>query len=137
VNGRERGAALVEALFLCLILLVPVVWGLAVLDQVHRAALASTAAVRDAGFEAIRAPDIATAGRAIDAAVTAALRDQGLDPDHAEVRWSAPGRLERGTRVEISVRFHVEVLGDWLPLASVPVMANHALWVEPFGSRDA
>ena len=133
----QRGSALIEGIFFCLILMVPLAWGLAVLDQVHRAALASTAAVRDAGFEAVRAADVFEAERAIDRAVADALRDHELELSLANVTWAAPGKLARGTRVEIAVTYRVHVLGDWLPFASVPISARHALYVEPFASRDA
>lgn len=137
MSGDSRGAALVEAVLLCVILLIPVAWGLATLDQIHRAALASTAAVRDAGFEAARSPDLSTAEEAIQGAVAAALHSQDLDDENAEVTWSAPDGVARGSRIEIEVRYRVEVLGGWLPFVSVPVSARHALYVQPFGSRDA
>ena len=137
MTSDDRGSALIETIFLCLILLIPIAWGLATLDRVHRAALASTAAVRDAGFEAVRAADVTVADLAIDRAVAAAFRDQGLDMIHADVRWAAPGGLARGTRVDISVTYEVEVFGDLLPFASVPVSARHSLFVEEYASRDA
>ena len=137
MTSNDRGSALIETIFLCLILLIPVAWGLAALDRVHRAALASTAAVRDAGFEAVRAADMASADLAIDRAVAGALRDQGLDMTDADVRWAAPGELARGTRVDISVTYEVDVFGDWVPFASVPVSARHSLFVEQYASRDA
>lgn len=137
MKSDQRGSALVEAIFLCILLLVPVAWGLAVLDQVHRAALASTAAVRDAGADAVRAPDMRTARIVIDRAVADALRDQGLDPRNAEVRWSAVEGLGRGSRVDIAVTYTVDVLGSWLPFAQVPISAQHARYVEPYASRDA
>ena len=137
MTSNDRGSATMETIFLCLILLIPVAWGLATLDRVHRAALASTAAVRDAGFEAVRATDLAAADLAIDGAVAGALRDQGIDSTSAHVKWAAPGGLARGTRVDVSVTVEVEVFGDWLPFASVPVSARHSLFVERYGSRDA
>jgi hypothetical protein len=73
----------------------------------------------------------------INGAVATALRNHELDMANSEVRWTAPGRLARGTRVEIAVTYRVEVFGDWLPFASVPVSARHSQFVEPYGSRDA
>lgn len=132
-----RGAALVEAVLLSLILLIPVAWGLTIMDRVQRAALASAAAVREAG-------DVATSLLArdhtdslIDSAVSAAFHDQDLAPGNARVRWSAPAGVRRGGRVEIEVLYQVEVFGGWLPFASIPIRARHMTFFPPYASRDA
>jgi hypothetical protein len=128
---------LIESVLLCVVLLIPLAWGIALLDKVHRAALASTAAARDAGFEAVHSQGLSMPTTAMDRAVDQAFTDQDLDPGIASFHVSAPGLLQRGARIEIQVRYEVRVFGSWLPFAAVPIRAVHAAHVPSFGSRDA
>jgi hypothetical protein len=136
---RERGQAVVETVLLGLLLLAPLIWALGVLADIHRSALALTAAAREAGVEAARADSIPAAQRALDAAVGQALIDHGLDPTIAEVEWSGiPG--VRGGFISVRVRYPVTVLQA--PLLgrvsgpSIYVDARHVTRVEPFMSRE-
>ena len=137
VSG-ERGQATIETLLLALLLLVPLVWALGVLADLHRGALATTAAAREAGFDAVRQSGAAGAQAAIDAAVASAFADHGLDPADATVRW-AGSRLQRGEAVAIEVSYAVPVLQA--PLLgrvadpSITVRARHVARVAPFRSR--
>jgi hypothetical protein len=137
-TGGERGQATIETLLLALLMLVPLVWALGVLADLHRGALATTAAAREAGFEAARASDAATAGSAIDEAVGRAFADHGLDPADAEVRWSG-SRLERGAALEVQVGYAVTVtqapLLGRIAGPSIHVHASHIARVDPFRSR--
>lgn len=136
---RQQGAALVETILLGLLLLVPLIWTLGVLADIHRSALATTAAVREAGFEAARSIDRSSAVRAIDRAVSQAFADQGLDPSLAHVDVSLPRGLERGAPVEVEVSVRVPVLQA--PLLgrvsgpSVTVRAAHVTRIDPYRSR--
>ncbi|CAN5724603.1 hypothetical protein BH24ACT26_BH24ACT26_19780 [soil metagenome] len=136
---RDGGQALIETILVGLLLLVPLIWVLGVLADLHRSALAATAAVREAGFDAARSPTVSGAGRAVDLAVRRAFLDQGLDPGAARVRWDASG-LARGEAVEIQVSYPVTVLQA--PLLgriagpSVWVEARHAARIDPFRSRE-
>ena len=135
---NERGSALVETLLLGLLLLVPLIWGLTVLSELHRAALATTAAAREAGFDAARASSATDARERVDAAVARALIDHGVDPSGARVEYSASG-LERGATVQVRVSYDVGVLRA--PLLgevagpSITVNATHAARVDPYRSR--
>ncbi len=135
----ERGQALVESILLGVVLLVPIVWALMVLADVHRAALASTSAAREAGFDAARSESSAAAGEAVDGAVSSALTNHGLAGESATVDWIAPEGLERGETVEVSVAYPVRVVR--LPFMgdaggpSVWVRATHVARVDPYGSR--
>jgi hypothetical protein len=137
-GARERGQALIEAILLGLLLLVPLIWTLGVLADVHRTALAATAAAREAGFEAARATGAPGAARAIDRAVAQAFADHGLDPDEARVRVVTNG-LARGAPVEVEIAYPVTVLQA--PLLgrvagpSIIVRARHAARVDPYRSR--
>jgi Na+-transporting methylmalonyl-CoA/oxaloacetate decarboxylase gamma subunit len=141
-------------MLLGLVLIVPLIWALGVLSELHRAALATTAAAREAGFDAARAASPADAERRVDAAVVAALTDHGLDPraaavvaaltDHgldpraAAVTASAAG-LERGSAVEVRVVYEVPVLqAPFLGSVggpSIEVTATHVTRVDPYRSR--
>ena len=120
--------------------MVPLMWGLGVLADLHRSALAATAAAREAGQDAARASSLEAADGAIDLAVALALRDQGLDVDYARVRWSSSSELERGGIVEVEVAYPVTVaqalfLGR-VAGPSIWVTARHVARIEPYGSRE-
>lgn len=135
---NQRGAAMVETLLLGLILVMPLVWTLSVLADLHRAALATTAAAREAGFDAARAATPAEAERRLEAAVATALANHGLEPGRADVSWT-PSRLERGGAIEVRVAYDVPVarvpfLGS-VPGPSVAVSASHVSRIDPYRSR--
>lgn len=134
----DIGQALVETLLLALVFLVPLLWLLASLSHVHRAALAASAAAREAGFEAARSPARASAGEAVDLAVHRAFEDHGLPSEHVRLQWTTTG-LERGGRLEVRVSYPVPVLRvPFLAAASGPVVwvrARHSARVDPFRSR--
>ena len=135
---NEEGHALIEVLLIGLLLLIPLVWTLSVLSELHRGALAATAAVREAGTDAGRATDLSAAEVAIDAAVARSFVDHGLEASDARVAWAA-GTFQRGGTVEVVVRYPVEVLR--IPFLgavggpSVWVEAKHVGRIESFGSR--
>jgi hypothetical protein len=139
IRGSEAGQALAESILVGLLLLVPLIWALGVLSQLHAGALAATAAAREAGFEAARSASLSEADRAVEVAVHQAFVDHALDPTAARVAWTA-SRLERGDPVIVEVSFPVEVLGapllGRLPTTSVWVRARHVARVHPFGSRE-
>ena len=135
----ERGSALLETVLLGLILLMPVIWAVGVLADLHRGALASTAAAREAGFDAARASSAADARRAVDVAVARAFRDHGLDPADASIEWSAPSDLNRGGQVEVRISYSVPVaqapfIGR-VGGPSINVRARHVARIDPYRSR--
>ncbi len=135
----EGGHSLIEAVLLSLLLMVPILWAVGVLADLHRSALAVTAAAREAGLEAGRSPDLPTANAAVARAVERAFFDHGLDPEQAQVDFSAAG-LERGATVEIQVRYPVTALQT--PLIgrvagpAIWVDATHLAIVDPYRSRE-
>jgi hypothetical protein len=138
-GDNETGLALIETVLLGTLMLVPIVWALGVLAELHRGALAATAAAREAGYEAAHAPSESAAANAIDNAVRQAFADQGLPGQDARVRWSAGG-FRRGDAIEILVAYPVTVLqAPLLGRAGGPVVwvrAAHVARLDPFGSRD-
>jgi hypothetical protein len=140
VKQNDNGIAVVETLLLGLLLLVPLVWVLGVLADLHRGALAATAAVREAGADAARSSNLGVADRAVVLAVARAFADQGLDASDAQVAWTSDSGLARGGTVEVKVSYPVTVLQA--PLLgkvagpSVWVEARHVARIDLFRSRD-
>lgn len=136
----ERGFAVVETLLLGLLLLVPLIWALGVLADLHRGALAATAAAREAGLDAARSTNLAEADRAVRLAVQRAFRDQGLDARDAEVKWTSDSALARGGSVEVMVTYPVTVLqAPFLGKVAGPsvwVDARHVARIDLFRSRE-
>ncbi len=135
----ERGQSLIETFLLGLLFLVPLTWLLGTLSHIHIAALATTNAAREAGFEATRSSDLASARSAVDRTVDQALRNHGLRPEMAEISLSPRASLTRGDSIEIVVTypvpvFHVPLLGE-LSAPSVSVQANHIARIDPYRSR--
>lgn len=131
----ERGMALVEAILLALVLMVPLLWLLGFLDHMHRAALGATAAARSAGFQiaASANPDDAR----VEQAVALALKDQGLAAGDVELDVRVSDDGERGGLVQVEVRYPVPMLE--LPsvgrLPSLWVSARHDAVVDAYRSR--
>ena len=134
----DSGQSLIEGIFLSLLLLVPMLWALGVLSDLHRGALAATAAARAAGFEAARSTTLGNAHRAVSTAVAHTFESHGLDPSDAMVDFAAAG-LARGSTVEVRVGYEVTVLQA--PLLgrvsgpSIRVDASHVAIADPYRSR--
>lgn len=104
----ERGTALVEAVWLVLLLLVPLVYVVVAVFDVQRASYAVSGAARAAARAYSLSPDEASAPARARAAAAVALRDQDIQPDEVDLVVScsptpdnclAPGGL---VRVDIS-----------------------------------
>jgi len=86
----EDGSAIIEFIFVALLVLVPLVYLIVAVAVVQRSRLATTGAARDVG----RAIATADAGRErvrADAALRIALGNQGLKPGDVELRYVSPG----------------------------------------------
>jgi hypothetical protein len=136
----DTGHAMVEVLLLGLILLVPVIWMLSVFSELHAAALATTSAAREAGFEAARSGDALSAEEGIMTAVRIAVADHGLEPGRADYAWSPAEGWRRGGPVEIIVTYDVPVFQAPLLGAvtqpSISVDARHLTSIDRYRSRD-
>ena len=87
----ERGSALVEFVFIALVVFVPLVYIVAGFSAVQRGVFASTAAARDAGRAIGTAPDVATGlARAQDAA-RIAVADQSVEATDVHLAYAAAG----------------------------------------------
>lgn len=98
----EDGSALVEFVWLAVVLLVPVVWILLSVFEVQRGAFAVTAAARAAGRAYALAPDDETGYARAVAVANRTIEDQGADtmPVQVEVTCTTgPGNCHDGTSV--------------------------------------
>ena len=85
----DDGRALIEVVFLAVLLLIPVVYILIAVPRLQSATLAVTQAARDVGrlIETTEATTADTAGNV----ARYALRDQHIDPETMHIRVVAPG----------------------------------------------
>lgn len=112
----ENGTALVEAVWLVLLLLVPLVYVLLAVFDVQRASYAVSGAARAAARAYSLAPDEGTADARARAAAAVALRDHDVDPGQVQLRVSCtptPGNcLAPGAAIRVELSHQVR-----LPLA--------------------
>ncbi len=138
--GRgEAGSAVVELIWLGLLLMIPLVYVMISIITVQRSAFGATEAARAAGRAFILAPDVETARARAFAAAQISMRDESvsLSPDELQINCRPTPRscLQPGSSVE--VRLHLQVALPLMPAmfgesaASIAVEAEHR---EPFGA---
>ena len=136
----DCGHALIEALLLGMLLLVPVVWMLSVFSELHAAALGTTSAAREAAFEAARSPDAIEADRQVTRMTDRSIADLGLNPDLVEVTWAPARGWARGATIEVLVTYRVPafqapLLGH-ITEPAIAVSARHVATIDRYRSRD-
>lgn len=134
-NRDEVGSALVEVVWLSLLLLVPLVYLLISVFEVQRASFGVSGAARAAARAYSLAPDEASARSRAVAAAAAALRDQGVDPDEVQVQVRCSPLphdcLSPGSLIAVDVHHQVRLplapsaLGGQVP--SFRVEASHTV----------
>ncbi len=140
MNRRDdRGSAVVEFVWLVLLLLVPLVYLMLAVFDVQRASYGAAAASRAAGRAFVLAPDQTTAYARAEDAARVALADQGVETSAAivEIRCSpTPGAcLTPGSDITVLVTVQQvvplvpDVFGSSSP--TVRVASTH---VEPYGT---
>ena len=108
----DRGSAIVELVWLGILLLVPLLWIVVAVFEVQGGAFAVSSAARSAGRAFALAPDDGSGHRAADAAARQALDDQGLDGVAVAVEVTCtpyPANCHSGTSV-INVRVSSRVV---------------------------
>jgi Flp pilus assembly protein TadG len=86
----DSGSAIIEFVFVAVVVMVPLVYLIAAVATVQRNTLAVTQAARDAGRAFVTSDSDTEARQRVDAAVRLALTDQGL-PNDATTRFVATG----------------------------------------------
>ena len=120
----ETGSAVVEFIFLGLLLLVPVVYFIIAVGQVQGASFAAVGAADAAAKVYAGAPDPVTGERRAAEAAELALADFGLPAGTMDIRISCPGTcLAPGSTVTVQVSIDVPLPG--LPAtAGTPVVVD-------------
>ena len=132
VRPDDRGNAIVEFVYLAILLMVPLVYVLLTVFHVQRAAFAASSAAREAGRVFVTSTDEAVAEDRANTSARIVLRDSGLTlaPGDLRITCSSSPCLEPGSRVEVVVTHRVtlpllpDVFGDRGP-ASVTVSSEH------------
>ncbi len=91
LGDGERGSALVEFVFIALVVFVPLIYIVAGFSAVQRGVFASTAAAREAGRAIGTAPDAATGRERALRAAQLAVEDQSVDATDVRVAYAAAG----------------------------------------------
>ena len=87
----ERGSALVEFVFIALVVFVPLIYIVAGFSAVQRGVFASTAAAREAGRAIGTAPDVASGMSRANRAAQLAVEDQAVKASDVRVAYAAAG----------------------------------------------
>ena len=135
---REDGTALIEFVWLALLLLIPVVYILLAVFDLQRAAYGVSAASRSAARAFMLAPDVTAAYDRANRAARVALGDQDVAGAAVEITCTPTPAdcLKPGSSVRIVVRMTQPLpltpraLGD--QLAPITVDSTH---VEPYGTH--
>lgn len=107
VAANEGGSAIVEFVFVAVVVMVPLVYLIAAVATVQRSQVAVAQAARNAGRAYATSDSTNQAKIRAVAAVRLALADQGL-PDDAEVRFVASGSDCDGTAITPRLRAGAE-----------------------------
>jgi hypothetical protein len=142
-SGVDGGSAIIEFVFLAVLMLVPIVYLIVALSRLQAGALAVEQGVREGGRAFVTAPDDAHAGARARIAAALAYADQGFaapGPDQLAVACSASPCLSANGRV--TVRGSITVVLPGVPgfLAKlIPVQvtltATHVATVDEFAAR--
>lgn len=137
--GGERGSAVVEFVFLGVLLMVPLIYLVMTLSRIQAGAYAASTAAREAGraYVTAAAPGMAE-GRA-DAAARIAFEDQGFDDGDTQLAMTCDGtpclrpggRIEMSTTVTVPLPLIPSFARELVPL-EVPVRASHVAVVDRF-----
>ncbi len=106
----ESGSAIVEFIFLAVLLMVPVVYLILTVGQVQGGAYAVVGAADQAAKVFVLHNDLPTAQQAAEHAVQLVIEDMGFEPAHAELTITCDGGcLTAGATVRAHVQLAVEL----------------------------
>ncbi|MGY5885099.1 hypothetical protein [Modestobacter lacusdianchii] len=101
-SGAERGSAIVEFVFIALVVFLPLVYIVAGFSAVQRGVFAANAAAREAGRALGTAPDLVTGQARAEAAVALAVEDQSVAATDVVLAYAPAGS-------------GCDVAGSWTP----------------------
>jgi hypothetical protein len=139
--GSESGSAVVEFVFLAVLLLVPLLYLVMTLGRVQAGAFAVSMSAREAGRAYVTASSQDAAIARARAAARLSFSDQGFEDDRTALTLRCDGRpcLRPGARVEVTaaVRVPLPLVPSFarraVPL-EVPLTASHVAVVDQFRS---
>lgn len=142
IPDAERGSAVVEFVYLGVLMLVPLVYLVMALARIQAGAYATTQAAREAGRAFVTAESAAGAESRARSAAEIAFEDQGFGEGNGSLTIACDGspclrpegRVEMTAEVTVPLPLIPSFARDVVPLA-VPVSATHLATVERF--RDA
>ncbi len=137
-RNAERGSAMVEFVFLAVLMMVPLFYLVMMLARLQAGAFAASAAAREAGRAYVTAQSEAAAGGRAAAAARIAFEDQGfgaagrleLSCDGAPC-LRPEGRIEVASTVSVPLPLVPSFARAVIPL-EVPVTASHVAVVDRF-----
>jgi hypothetical protein len=137
--GGERGSAVVEFVFLGVLLMVPLIYLVMTLSRIQAGAYAASTAAREAGRAYVTASEPGVAEDRAEAAARIAFEDQGFSDGDTQLAMTCDGRpcLRPAGRIELSTTVTVPLplipsfARDLVPL-EVPVRASHVAVVDRF-----
>ncbi|NYG07816.1 hypothetical protein BJ986_002303 [Phycicoccus badiiscoriae] len=140
--SREGGSAVVEFVFLAVLLMVPLFYLVMTLARIQAGAYAASAAAREAGRAYVTASATASAHDRAMSAARIAFEDQGFGADEAQLTMTcdgapclrADGRIVMATTVMVPLPLIPAFARGVVPL-EVPVTASHLAVVDRFGGR--
>lgn len=135
----EGGSAVVEFVFLAVLLMVPLFYLVMTLSRVQAGAYAASTAAREAGRAYVTASDQDAASFRAEVAARIAFEDQGFGPDEARIALAcdgAPclrpdGRIGFTATVTVPLPLVPSFARAVVPL-QVPITASHVAVVDRF-----
>ena len=140
--GRFRGdsgSAVVEFVFLTVLLMVPLLYLVMTLSRVQAGAYAASTAAREAGRVYVTAQDDGSGSRRAELAARIAFEDQGFDATESGLSITCDaqpclrpqGRVEVSTLVVVPLPLVPSFAREVVPL-EVPIRASHVVVVDRF-----
>jgi len=137
----ERGSAVVEFVFLAVLMMVPLIYLVMTLGRLQAGAYAASTAAREAGRAYTTAATQADAERRADAAASIAFEDQGFgDTGRLSLACDGTpclrpeGRVEVTSLVTVALPLVPSFARGAIPL-EVPLKASHVAVVDRFRGR--
>lgn len=134
----EAGSAVVEFVFLAVLMMIPLIYLVMMLGRLQAGAYAATAAAREAGRAYVTAAGEDAAGQRADAAARIAFEDQGFGSQgrldlvcDGTPCLRSEGRIEITARVSVPLPLVPGFARAVVPL-EVPVTASHVAVVDRF-----
>lgn len=109
-EAAEDGSAVVEFIFLGVLLIVPLIYFILTVSQVQAAAYATSNATQGATTVLAQAPDEVTGRERAESLKRFAYADFGLNPDAGAMTISCAGScLAPGSKVTVSISYSVDL----------------------------